>query len=107
MYFSKAAHQVTIVLRGDSLKSTRSSYPLDRVRFAKNIQVLAHTEVLALDGDQCQRGISLTNRKTGDQITFQTRWLFICIGGAPHTPGPRKRASFATKPDIWSPARVC
>jgi thioredoxin reductase (NADPH) len=85
MYFAKVARQVTMVLRGDSLKSTLSSYLLDRIRSAKNIQVLTNTEVTALDGDLCLRAISLTNRKTGEQITFQTRWLFICIGGAPHT----------------------
>jgi thioredoxin reductase (NADPH) len=27
----------------------------------------------------------LRNRKTGEEKTVKTRWLFVCIGGAPHT----------------------
>jgi thioredoxin reductase (NADPH) len=33
----------------------------------------------------CDRGITLVNRKTGEERTFQTRWLFVCIGGSPRT----------------------
>jgi len=85
MHFSKVARQVTMVVRGDSLKSTLSSYLLDRIHSATNIEILTNTEVTALDGEQCLRAITWTNRKTAEQKTFETHWLFICIGGAPHT----------------------
>jgi thioredoxin reductase (NADPH) len=85
MHFSNVARLVTLVVRGDSLKSTLSSYLLDRIRSAPNIEVLTNTEVTALDGEECLAAITLTNRKTGEQKTLQTRWPFICIGGAPHT----------------------
>ncbi len=107
MYFSKVARQVTMVLRGDSLKSTLSSYLLDRIYSAKSIQVLTNTEVTALDGDQCLRTISLTNRKTGERITFHTRWLFICIGGAPHTSWAAEAGVIRDEADTWSPAQIC
>jgi thioredoxin reductase (NADPH) len=31
------------------------------------------------------RAITLTNNKTGQQRTCDTHWLFLCLGGVPHT----------------------
>ena len=31
------------------------------------------------------RAITLTNLRSGKSETFETRWLFVCIGGAPNT----------------------
>ena len=43
------------------------------------------TVVSGLDGNEILREITLTNCNTGQQQTFATRWLFVCIGGVPHT----------------------
>jgi thioredoxin reductase (NADPH) len=85
LHLSRVAKIVTIVVRGDSLKATLSSYLIDRIRSAPNIEVLANTEVVGLEGDSLLRAITLHNRLTGERKTFQTRWLFVCIGGVPHT----------------------
>jgi thioredoxin reductase (NADPH) len=67
------------------LKSTLSTYLIDRIRSAPNMEVLTNTEVTKLEGDEVLRSITLVNRKTGEEKSFQTRWLFVCIGGSPHT----------------------
>jgi thioredoxin reductase (NADPH) len=85
MHFAKFAKTVTIVVRGPSLKSTISQYLLDRIAAASNVEVYTNTEVTALAGDEILRAITLTNRQTGRPQTFATRWLFVCIGGLPHT----------------------
>lgn len=85
MHFSRFARSVTIVIRDASLKTTLSNYLVDRIRSTPNIHVMPHTEVTALHGDQVLESITLTNRLTGEQQTVQTHWLFICIGGEPHT----------------------
>jgi thioredoxin reductase (NADPH) len=85
MHFSRYARRVTIVIRGESLKSTLSHYLVDRIHAAPNIEVLPNTEVTALDGDEMLRAITLRNRLTGHSQTFATSWLFVCIGGAPRT----------------------
>jgi thioredoxin reductase (NADPH) len=85
MYFSRYARLVMVVIRGESLKNTLSTYLLDRIHAAPNIEVLTHTEVTALEGDEILRSITLTNRKTGQQQPVSTSWLFVCIGGVPHT----------------------
>ncbi|MGA9474200.1 MAG: FAD-dependent oxidoreductase [Terriglobales bacterium] len=85
LHFVKFAQKVTIVVRDSSLKSTLSSYLLDRINSAKNIELLTNTEVTALQGNGVLQAITLTNRRTGATQTCNTRWLFVCIGGGPHT----------------------
>jgi thioredoxin reductase (NADPH) len=85
MHFSRVAKKVAMVIRGDSLKSTLSSYLIDQIRSAPNIEVLTSTEVTKLDGDQCLRTITLTSHRTGISYTYETRWLSVCIGGLPNT----------------------
>jgi thioredoxin reductase (NADPH) len=85
MYFAKYAKKVTIVVRGDSLKATLSTYLIDRIRSTPNIEVLTNTEVTALQGDRVLEEITLKNRLTGQEQTCKTKWLFVCIGGDPRT----------------------
>lgn len=85
MHFSRHASQVSIVIRGSGLKETLSNYLVDRVNQAPNVEVLTNTEVQALIGSDILEAVVLRNRLTGEERTVKTRWLFICIGGAPHT----------------------
>ena len=85
MHFSPRARKVSILVRGDSLKQTLSQYLIDRVLAAPNIEVLPHTEVTELHGDQVLRAITLTNNQTGKQQQVETCWLFLCLGGMPNT----------------------
>ncbi|MDB5943621.1 MAG: Thioredoxin-disulfide reductase [Ramlibacter sp.] len=74
MHFATHARQISMVIRGESLRSTLSHYLLERIAAAPNIEVLARTEVTALHGDA-----------TGRERRVPTRWLFVCIGGDPQT----------------------
>jgi len=85
LHFSRFAKLVTLVVRGDTLKSTLSFYLIDQIRSTPNIEVLTNTEVIKLEGDEVLRAITLANRKTGEERSFETKWLFVCIGGSPHT----------------------
>ncbi|MES1257603.1 MAG: FAD-dependent oxidoreductase [Acidobacteriota bacterium] len=85
MYFSTFARTVTMIVRGPSLKATLSQYLLDRINAAKNIRVLVNSEVTAVEGDSVLRSLTVTNRQSGEQTAHATSWLFICIGGVPHT----------------------
>src|ERR1700730_1796249 len=85
LHFSRIARRVTMIIRAEFLKSTLSSYLIDRIHAAKNIEVLKNTEVVALAGDGFLQAITVTNHHTGETRTFKTRWLFVCIGGVPHT----------------------
>lgn len=85
MNFSQYARTVTVIIRGDSLKSTLSNYLLDRIMAANNIKVICNTEVTELRGDQALESVTLTNNKTGEKQNLPIKGLFVCIGGVPHT----------------------
>jgi len=85
MHFAQAACHVTIVIRGDSLKSTLSQYLIDRIAATPTINVLTQTEVTALSGDEVLREMTLSQRTTGESRTLAASWLFVCIGGEPQT----------------------
>ncbi len=85
LHFSRFAKTVTIVAMEDTLQKTMSQYLIDRIHGAPNIRVLTCTVVSGLDGNEIVREIVLKNCNTGQQQTFATRWLFVCIGGVPHT----------------------
>jgi thioredoxin reductase (NADPH) len=85
LHFSRYTPHVTLLVRGDSLKSTVSAYLVDRIYAAKNVEVLTHTEVTALEGDPVLDAVVVKNSQTGEQRRIATHWLFVCIGGAPRT----------------------
>jgi thioredoxin reductase (NADPH) len=85
LHIARFAAQVSIVIRHASLKESASQYLVDRIRSARNIEVLPHTEVVALHGDNLLRGIALRNNQTGEERQIETNWLFVCIGGVPNT----------------------
>jgi thioredoxin reductase (NADPH) len=90
MHFAQAACHVTIVIRGDSLKSTLSQYLIERIAATPTINVLTQTEVTALSGDAVLREITLSQRTTGESRTLAASWLFVCIGGEPQTQWARE-----------------
>jgi thioredoxin reductase (NADPH) len=85
VHFSRFSSQVTMVVRDDSLKKTVSQYLIDRIRDTPQIQVLTNSEVIALHGDNALRAITLRNNRTSKEWTEETNWLFLCLGGLPHT----------------------
>ena len=85
LHFCRHARRVSVLIRGDSLKYTLSKYLIDRINAASNIEVLTRTEVTRLHGDDMLQAITLRNSATGEQRTVKTRWVFVCIGGVPHT----------------------
>jgi thioredoxin reductase (NADPH) len=85
MHFSRFARRVSIVVRGENLKSTGSQYLIDRVLANRKVEVVPFTEVTALDGSSCLDVVTLTDKRTGKSSQIRTHWLFVCIGGQPNT----------------------
>jgi thioredoxin reductase (NADPH) len=109
MHLAGFARQISIVVRGQSLKETLSHYLLDRIAAAPNIEVFTQTEVVALHGDRLLESITLAEARTGKRRDAKTHWLFVCIGGTPHTDWAdevgvvRDEAGYlVTGPDLWS-----
>ena len=85
LFFAGAARSVTMVVLGDCLKQTLSQYLIDRIHSAPNIRVLKKSQVIAVEGDETLRDITVENLESHERQTYPTRRLFVCIGGEPHT----------------------
>jgi thioredoxin reductase (NADPH) len=85
LHLARYAFKVTMVLREARLTENMSEYLADRIRAEPRIEVLLQTEVLALQGDPVLRAVTLRNNQTQEERTIETSWLFLCLGGLPHT----------------------
>ncbi|HEY2460810.1 MAG TPA: FAD-dependent oxidoreductase [Candidatus Acidoferrum sp.] len=85
VHFARYARKVTMIVREHCLKQTLSQYLVDQILGTPNIAVLHHNEVTALHGNGTLRGITVTNNQTGQKTEFHACWLFLCLGGLPHT----------------------
>jgi thioredoxin reductase (NADPH) len=83
MFLSRAAAHVHLVVRGDGLAASMSSYLSQRLEADPRVTIHYHSEVTALHGDSWLEGVTL---KTGEsERRIDTRALFIMIGAAPNT----------------------
>ena len=85
MYFSKYAAKVTMLVRGDSLTKSMSQYLIDQIDATDNIEVLTHTEVQEVHGENSLTGLTLLYNQTGETEKVDTKSLFIFIGAKPET----------------------
>lgn len=85
VFLSQYVAKVFILIRGDSLSKTMSQYLIDRIEQTENIELLTHTEVTAMMGDNCLREVEITNNQTQAKQTLEIAGVFIFIGAVPCT----------------------
>ena len=83
--FARRARSVTMIVRSSSLEKSMSSYLIERIRTADNVEVRLQSEVVAGRGAGHLQAITLADRATGTEEELATEWLFVFIGAAPHT----------------------
>jgi thioredoxin reductase (NADPH) len=87
IHFSKYAKTVTLLVRGDSLSKSMSSYLIHQINETPNIRVLLNSKVTEVHGENRLESITITNSQTGQLQTVPTSGLYIFIGAVPHTDG--------------------
>jgi thioredoxin reductase (NADPH) len=85
LHFARYASTVTMVLRESRLTEFMSEYLAAQIRTSDRIEVLLRTQVVGLHGDRVLRAVTLRNDQTGEERIVTTSWLFLCLGGMPHT----------------------
>lgn len=85
MFLSKNAKRVYVVIRGDGLAATMSSYLSDRIVNSPKIELITQSEINALEGAESLTGLTLTNNSTEEEMHIDTNALFIMIGAKPNT----------------------
>jgi thioredoxin reductase (NADPH) len=84
-FFARHAAKVTMIVRGDSLERSMSSYLIEQIRSMDNIDVLLHTSVLQCAGQEHLECVTLVDSIDGSQHVVGAGQLFIFIGAAPLT----------------------
>jgi thioredoxin reductase (NADPH) len=85
LFLASSERLVTLAVRGPDLAAKMSQYLTDRILADPRIEVLAATEVTALEGEHALERITLTHGPTGDEETRACRGLFCFIGAEPAT----------------------
>jgi thioredoxin reductase (NADPH) len=85
LHLAKHARAVTLLVRGDSVAKSMSSYLVTAIQSIPNVIVRHGTEVIDAAGDQTLQSITLADRTSGILEEVPADALFIMIGGEPHT----------------------
>ena len=86
MFLSRHARCTHVVVRGEGLAATMSSYLSGRIEKDERIRLRTHTEVCALHGaDGHLEAVEFCNSETGERERLETKALFIMVGAAPNT----------------------
>jgi thioredoxin reductase (NADPH) len=85
MHLSRHARRVTLLVRGTSLESSMSSYLIETLVAAPNIDVRLHTDVTGGEGRGRLERLALRDIPSGAESTVPAAALFVLIGAHPHT----------------------
>jgi thioredoxin reductase (NADPH) len=85
MFVSEGAKKVLLVVRGDGLTKSMSSYLSRRVESKENIEILYHTEIRRMNGGRKLESVEVENKRTGERTTIETPAVFSMIGALPCT----------------------
>jgi thioredoxin reductase (NADPH) len=85
MFVSEGAEKVLLVVRGDSLTKSMSSYLSRRVETKENIEILYQTEIRRMIGRRKLESVELENTGTSARRTVETPAVFSMIGALPCT----------------------
>src|SRR5262249_35930514 len=75
-----SGHPVHLVVRGDGLAATMSTYLLDRIEHDPQITVHTQTVVASVHGDRQLQSVVIEERSSGTRTEVATHDLFVMIG---------------------------
>jgi thioredoxin reductase (NADPH) len=85
VYLAGLARKVYLLVRGDSLYQSMSSYLAHRIEQTATIEVRLHTEVRRMHGDGHLGEVESVNNQTGATQVLEAAALFSFIGAMPRT----------------------
>ncbi len=80
LFFSSHARSVTLLVRGESLAESMSTYLIEQIATKPNIRVETRSEVVAVRGEEQLEAIEVTDRRTGTTSRRDATVLFVLIG---------------------------
>jgi thioredoxin reductase (NADPH) len=87
VYLATHARKVHMLVRGSGLAASMSRYLIDRITATPAIEVHYDTEITALrgDGDTRLSGVTVRNRRSGEERDHDVRNVFLFVGADPET----------------------
>jgi thioredoxin reductase (NADPH) len=87
VFLRSFAAKIWMLVRGPSLAESMSQYLVERIRAIDNIELLTHTEIVALYGSREKQleCVCWRNNLTGEQTEKPIRHVFLFIGADPAT----------------------
>ncbi len=86
VYLAGHAKKVWLLVRGASLEASMSRYLIDRIRDLPNVELITHTQVSELDGeDGSLHSVAWRDVRTGAETRRPVAHLFLFIGADPNT----------------------
>jgi thioredoxin reductase (NADPH) len=86
VYLAERVAKVCLLVRGERLDATMSSYLVERIEAQPNVEVLTQAEVSALEGQHgVLEAIRWRRKPGGDEVRRPIQHLFLFIGADPNT----------------------
>jgi thioredoxin reductase (NADPH) len=83
LFLAKCAAKVHLVIRGESLVKSMSSYLISRVENNAKIVLHTHEELVAIEGDKVIEKVEFRNNKTNKSRKMNLSHVFLFIGAEP------------------------
>ncbi len=85
LYFSKYAHCVTLLVRGDSLEKGMSQYLIEEISAQPTVRISLNSSITAVSGKTQLEQITISHSDTGENEVVPAKAIFIFIGALPRT----------------------
>ncbi|HEU4513063.1 MAG TPA: FAD-dependent oxidoreductase [Nocardioidaceae bacterium] len=85
LHLARYCERVTLAVRGADLAETMSSYLIDAIDAADNVEVLYGHEVVGGTGDGRLESVTVRDRVGGAEQVLRADGLFVMIGAEPRT----------------------
>jgi thioredoxin reductase (NADPH) len=85
LFLGSTCTKVSIAIRGPSLDTSMSRYLIDQIERMPHIEVLPHTQVTTLIGENQLESVELVDSASNETSTLPARGLFVFIGAKPAT----------------------
>lgn len=87
VFLAQSAARVTMLVRGEGLKASMSTYLVERIAASSNIEVRPHSQIMELDGDEKEglNRVRIQESAGGLVHEVDVRHVFLFIGADPET----------------------
>jgi len=85
MFLGEQAANCKLLIRGPSLERSMSRYLIDEIERRGKVEVLTHTSVVELRGEDGLEEVVVEDGRAGERQTLPAKALFVFIGASPHT----------------------